>query len=294
MAFWIYLNDKKGYPTHTKKDSDLLSYFTHRSDDKLTGKSWIPQPFWPKVPLEPIIKIILPCLGMFAETFLNVIDGQVVWIRYQVMFNFDCGAYGDLNRLFHISLYLSFAVSGVVDLLSLYLKLPHLTSQLFQCFAFYNQSLLFSYHVHGRDIFNVTVHELLNIFVYASALFATLRLLNHRILLINAGLAGSMILQGTTLIQAGTLVNGGYRYNPLSMNNTKFLAAVTTWHVSGVSFFMMLVFVIMRAALRRLAPFKQKAYVPVDTEESRLIPDLEPTSAEVTMEMQELPDENVL
>ena len=132
-----------------------------------------------------------------------------------------------------------------------------MTSQLFLCFAFYSEALLFSFHTHGRALFNNAVHELLLIFVIATAVFATLRMLNPRNLFINAGFAGSLILQGTHLVQAGWILYGGTRWRVDSHENVKFVTALSVWHLFGVSLFMLAIFIVMRAVLHTLSKTKR-------------------------------------
>ena len=254
MSFWTYLKEQLELKSdsHSWKSESCLA--ASHSKDPLAWRSWIPQPFWPKIPLESIIKVVLPGLGIIVEMFFDIwpdASGHYRLITYVYTVHYDKASeqYVNLDRLYHISLYLAFVISGVVDLLSLLLKLPSRTSQLFLCFALYCQSLLFYSHIPGRRLFNKEVHILLLILIISTAIFATLRLFNPRNLLINSGLAGGMILQGTNLIQAGSLLYGGRKWNPHSNNNPKFIAAATTWHLLGTGLFMILVFVVMRAIL---------------------------------------------
>ena len=241
----------KGSPT-----SGLLRIFDYDPDDPLARKSWIPQPFLKRIPLEPVLKVVLPGLGLFVELFLNVkfdTDGKshLILLHYRV--RFSNGTFSDLNRFYHICLYSSFVLSGIVDLISICCKLPRAVSQLFLCFAFYCEAILFSFHVHGRDPLNSAVHQFLVIFVMSSALFATLRMLNPRNLFINTGFAGSLTLQGTQLVQAGWLLYGGTEWNLQSHENIKFVSALAIWHLLGVSIFMLLSFIVLRTVFYRFA-----------------------------------------
>ena len=279
----------------TKKDMELETgesrlVSTRRKNDPLAQQSWIPAPCCSRVPLEPIMKIVLPALGIFGEAFLNVRDGKLVFQAFEVVFWNDCGFFSVMSRLYHITLYLGFMASGIVDLLSLYCKLPKSTSQLFLSIAFYNQALLFYYHVHGRNMFNITVHKLLIICIVITAIFVTLRMLNPRNLLINAGVAAGMILQGTHLIQAGSLIYGTAKYHPISHSNEKFIVAVTTWHVLGVNLFMIGVYLITRAVFTRLASRRYFKFTGLDSaqEMERLIKTDEMTENGAVIEMQPL------
>ena len=75
MTFWTYLRRKlpQGRGQHSSPSSD---------DEVISRRSWLTQPCCTKVPLEPIIKMLLPCLGVIAETFLDAVDGKIVGAIY--------------------------------------------------------------------------------------------------------------------------------------------------------------------------------------------------------------------
>ena len=296
ISFWTYLKEPQEMKneTHAWKSESFLA--VRHSKDPLTWRSWIPQPFCPKIPLEPIIKVILPGLGIIVEMFFDIWPDasgnyRLVTFVYTVRYDESSEQYVNLDRLYHISLYLAFVISGVVDLLSLLLKLPSCTSQLFLCFALYCQTLLFYSHIPGRRLFNKEVHLLLLVLIIATAIFATLRMFNPQNLLINSGLAGGMILQGTNLIQAGSLLYGGRKWSQHSNNNPKFIAAATTWHLLGTGLFMILMFVVIRAILFKchgrqwyIADANSAQHVAIP-EKERLINDEDNTAS---IEMQDL------
>lgn len=262
---------------------NLLSSLYIQQNDPLSYQSWIKLPFFSKIPLEPILKIALTGLGVFCEIFFwapldqsghNKLGIHIYKVDFIYIYNVTgypkpLGEVGDMSRFYHITLYSCFLVSGIMDLLSVYLHLPRATGQLFHSFAFYCEAILFSFHVHGRDVFNTAIHQLLLIFVCGCAFFSTLRLVNPRHLLINSGLAGSMILQGTSFIQAGFILygTGTYIMNPTSHENVKIMAALTIWHFHATCFFMLLVFLIMRKVM--LSPRSCK-YMRVSEDEEGL------------------------
>ena len=268
------------HPKSRQPPVNLLSSLCTLQNDSLAYQSWITLPFWSKVPLEPIIKIALTGLGVFCEIFFwapldqnghNKLGIHVYRVDFIYTYNVTgypkpLGEFGDMSRFHHMTLYSCFLVSGIMDLLSFYLHLPSATGQLFLSFAFYCEAVLFSFHVHGRDVFNTAIHQLLLIFVYGCAAFSTLRLLNPRHLLINSGLAGSMILQGTHLIQAGFILygTGTYIMNPTSHENVKMMAAVTIWHFHATCLFMLLVFITMRKIMLSSRSYN---YIRVSEEE---------------------------
>ena len=260
-TYQIYFTQKKLSMTGHRGSprSGLQQIFNHDPDDPLAYKSWIPQPFLGRIPLEPILKVIVPGLGVFVEPFLNVwvdTDGRSHLVLWHYRVSFSNGTFSDLDNFYHICIYSSFLLSGIVDLVSICGKLPRAVSQLFLCFAFYCETTLFSFHIHGRDQMYSAVHLFFLIFVISSALFATLRMLNPRNLFINAGFSGSLILQGTQFIQIGWLLYRGTEWNFQSHENYKFVSALAILHLLGVSMFMLIVFIILRTVMYRLARCK--------------------------------------
>ena len=257
-----------------------LSSLCTLQNDPLAYQSWITLPIHSKVPLEPIIKVALTSLGVFCEIFfwapvdnnghsklgLHIYKVDFIYTYNMAGYPKPLGEFSDMSRFYHMTLYSCFLVSGIMDLLSFYCHLPKATSQLFLSFAFYCEAILFSYHVHGRNVFNTAIHQLLLIFVYGGAAFSTLRLINSRHLLFNSGLAGSMILQGTSFIQARFILYGTNTYvmNPTSHENVKMMAAVAIWHFHATCFFMLLVFIIMRKIMLSSRSYK---YTRVSEEE---------------------------
>lgn len=270
-AYWIYFTrwiNSKSSRSNSNSQSGLLKIFARDPYDPLSHKSWIPQPFWKRIPIEPIAKVVLPGLGVFVELVLNAKfdeHGKSHLILWHYRVTFKDGQFIDLNRFYHMCLYSTFVLSGIVDLVSLCIKLPRVTSQLYLCFALYSESLLFSFHVHGRNLFNNGVHQLLLIFVIATAFFSTLRMLNPSNLFINAGFAGSLLLQGTHLIQAGWILYGGTQWQLYSHENVKFMTALSVWHLLGVTLFMLVTFVVMRMILHRLSKTKRFRHLAVST-----------------------------
>ena len=223
----------------------------------MSYKSWLPVPYCPRAPLEPIFKIVLPGLGIFVESFLDFLpdpkdDGKVklTVIPLKLVYVENTREFVTMDRLQHVSLYLAFCLSGVVDLISVCFRMPRVTTKIFLTFAFLTEYLTFATHIHGRNNFNMEVHELLMYFIIACIVFSTLRLLASRNLFINTGLAGSMILQGTHLCQAGWILFGGTKWNPDSSTNIQFVSSLTVWHLLSVGLFMVVVFIVMRAAFR--------------------------------------------
>ena len=76
ITFWTYLRRKlpQGRGQHSSSPSS--------DDEVISRRSWLTQPCCTKVPLEPIIKMLLPCLGVIAKIFLDAVDGKIVGAIY--------------------------------------------------------------------------------------------------------------------------------------------------------------------------------------------------------------------
>ena len=183
-SYWIHFTQQtKQLNSSTKPIGTVLSLFMEEKNDPLSFKSWLPLPCCPKVPLEPIFKLVTYYLELayLWRDFKNF-DGELKLtfaplklVYFETFQEFSC-----MDRVQHISLYLAFAISGVVDCISLCFRLPRVTDKIFLTFAFIVEYLLFAFHLHGCNTFNTDVHELLMYFVMSCIVFSTLRLLTSR------------------------------------------------------------------------------------------------------------------
>ena len=250
--------------------SGLLRIFEHNFNDPLARKSWIPAPFLKRIAIEPILKTLLPSLGVFVELFVNVrIDrgGKSHLIFFVYAPGFFDGHFGDLNRFYHICLYSTFVLSGVVDLISLRVNLPRATSQLFLCFAFYSEAVLFSFHTHGRDLFNNTVtiswsYSWSPVRYLPPSAFSTREIFSS----MPVSQLPSFSRVRTSFKPAG-YCTGGIDWNLESRENVKFVTALSIWHLFGVSVFMVVAFVTMRAIVARMA--RTKRFVSLTAHENK-------------------------
>lgn len=120
------------------------------------GTSWMRQ-----LPLEPIIKIVLPCIGILGELWL----GHPSWrtlIGPDKKFVVD-----NINDWQHSTMYACFAASGLTDLLGHLSQLPSGLDRAFLGLAFLCEGLLLAFHLKGPKI-EVMVHLILVLQVFAT------------------------------------------------------------------------------------------------------------------------------
>ena len=189
-------------------------------------------PYFSRLPLEPIMKLFVCSLGLFEEAFLDYNDHcEVITIVYHI--RKENGELNNLEKLYHISMYSCFLVSGVVDLLSQCTKLPWPTSMLFLSLAFVAEGVMFYFHTMGRDSFNIVNHQMLVYTITSCIIFSLLRLYSPSNLIINLGLGSSMLFQGTWLIQIGYYLFGSFLGNgeTITHSHVMLVTSCFMWHM---------------------------------------------------------------
>lgn len=284
LAILTHLKSKTSYVqgkrlNRTKRDPSVTnsnSFSAYKRDLALSQKSWLPLPCpaLSRVPLEPILKIVLPFIGILVEAFLAVVkdhDGKthIVGSVYHI-YQHD-GYLNSLDKLQHITMYGAFMLSGIVDIFSLLVKLPHQAPAVFLTLAFLAEGILFYFHTEGRDATNIQIHSILTLVIGVCVLFAFLRVMYATNLLINGGLGFSILLQGTWFIQAAYFLfppgGNGIITNELHMdghhdeNNidhehhsaVMFIACTLTWHVIFIMIGILILWIVLFCMMRSRA-----------------------------------------
>ena len=237
------------------------SFFELKRQHDLTHKSWIPIT-WTRIPVEPLIKMLLPMMVIIVETFFDIInkEGKNHLVLSMYSLKDSNGNLNGVGKLHHILMYGGFMLSGIVDLLSICVKFPKQTSMLFLTLAFGVEALLFSLHTLGRDIFNVEVHFLLLLSVLSCVVFTFLRNFYATNIIVNLGVGSSILLQGVWLIQAGYILFGGFiressgtsdvSSHKLQHRYFMFIAACFAWNLFAIAVGNLVLWVAMSACLR--------------------------------------------
>ena len=256
VSFWYQLTTPSRVLGKGKTGSSGVTYAEFKRESEIIRKSYIPQPFWPKVPLEPLIKFILCVIGIIGEGFFDVDPktGRLFAAVYQI--HDESGYFKDQSKIHHITMYLAFALSGIVDLLTLFIKVPRHTSKIFLAIAFFLEGLLFWFHAHGRPDLDLMVHELLNYAIFACAGFAALRMWQPFNLFVNTGLSFSMLLQGVWFIHLGVVLYI-QKWNMEDHRGIMFTVACYSWYIVGIMFFLLVMYILMLACLRSSVKYRK-------------------------------------
>ncbi len=225
------------------------SYTDYKNNLILKRKSWIPAFFWPRAPLEPIIKVLLPVLGIFVEIFFSNRDDHINVEVFHI--HNEEGELNDPGKLYHITLYSAFLMSGCVDLFTLCLRFPSQTSTIFFALSFLTEGMLFYFHTLGHSDFDTMVHLLIAYPIFACFLFTLLRLQWPQNIIINLCLGGSILFQGTWLVQIGYFLFGGFLDHDRTVTHTQlmFATACFSWHLLLIALFLLVFYSTMNTIL---------------------------------------------
>ena len=241
--------EKKWHTSCMKCSKTPLTILSHR-----TGclKSWIPQPFYPCIPIEPVLKITFGSAGVIGESLLRLVMEPPRRLEWHPMSIFDeYGNFIRMDKFQHLTMYSIFVISGVVDLLILFIKLPYATSPLCFATAFLCQGLIFQFHTEGHGVLTPTYHKLQQLIIICCTVLAYVRTHYSRDFLINVLFGCSILLQGTWFFQSSFLVykDGAITWqlhiteqhsDKLEHMVPMYLATVFTWHLITVALTMLL------------------------------------------------------
>lgn len=254
---------KRKGSTNTSTTSCGVRFFKNQCDQEMGFKSWIPFPCCPRVPLQPILKIILPLAGIIVESFFDYRNGHLVAVVYRVYWS--NGQLNDMGKLHHITMYGAFLLSGIIDIIVLLVKLPRQTSMIMLSVAFWVEWMLFYSHSGNSDALSLHFHFILTLTIFACVVFAALRILHASHILINLGFSFCVFLQGTWFIQAGATLYPPSGSNALLESSrahssagqgathrvTMYVYALFTWHVMFIAVSLLLLWVVLSCCVRR-------------------------------------------
>ena len=190
-----------------------------------------------RFPVEPLLKILMACAGVFMETFFKSrYNGRSgYYVEVWTLYNEEGEFVHNLAKLQHTTIHCCIIISGIIDVLALYVQLPKQTPQVFLTVVFLSTGFIMYFHPDsGRKPVDLLTHNLYAYSNVASAIFSGLRMLSASNLWINTGFSLSLILQATWLTQVGYVGTGPTRWNLEYEANEVFLVTCFVWHVMAI------------------------------------------------------------
>ena len=230
LSLWWFLGTLIRTQHRIRDTRDL-----HRSNGPVNArlKSHAHSPVWfqcpgktlSKIPIEPIVKVVLAIVGVLGELVLSK-----AWTLINKDGEFEAE---NLNNHSHTAMYCFFGLSGVVDLTIWYnlVPLPPKSDYLIFSACFWVEGFLFYFHLHGHSGISVRLHTILYIiiFVTAAAFLLDVFLTRQQSLfaLMRAILLG---VQGTWFLQIAFVLYGPNPWQN-TPTNVEFLAIAFAWHL---------------------------------------------------------------
>ncbi|XP_018605412.1 transmembrane protein 45A isoform X2 [Scleropages formosus] len=189
--------------------------------------------------VEGSVMLSFSVIGMLAEQFVP--DGPQLRL-------YDYGEHhwDHLMNWQHATMYLFFSLAGATSLaVHLTDVAPLALDRMLLGIAFFTEGFLFLYHLHGRDMLDVHVHQLLLYAIFGGALTAFLEIFHRGNVLVELLRAALSVLQGTWFWQIGFVL-----YPPAGMaewdlkdhNNMMFVTMCYCWHFSFALFAVAMVY----------------------------------------------------
>ncbi|KAL4445297.1 hypothetical protein ABPG77_011122 [Micractinium sp. CCAP 211/92] len=212
-------------------------------------RAWRLLPWGPprlrSLPLEPVIKILLPACGILGEIWL----GHESWRN---LYASDGKFYTDnLNDWQHSTMYLSFMASGVVDLLGHYVGAPRGAELAFLALSFMSEGLLLVFHLKGPRV-EILVHLILVLQVFSTVVAIFVELGAPSSILAASARPWLTMLQGAWWIQTAYIMyKSAPQWDPDYMGSGMMVPVPFVLWSLGIAFFMFCLLLAFKAVAER-------------------------------------------
>ncbi|XP_072244845.1 transmembrane protein 45A [Leuresthes tenuis] len=206
--------------------------------------------------IESSIILFFSFFGMVAEQFLA--GGPKLQL-----YDFTEKHWEQLMNWQHATMYLFFGLAAAVSLvIHTTDAAPLALDRLMLAIAFFNEGFLFLYHLHGRSMLDVHVHQLLLYAVFGQAIVAFLEVFHRGNIILELLRCTLTLLQGSWFWEIGFVLYppNGPKWDLQDHNNMMFVTMCYSWHLA---FAMLLVSVLyctvsclVRSRLRRTPPME--------------------------------------
>ncbi|XP_034036488.1 transmembrane protein 45A [Thalassophryne amazonica] len=177
--------------------------------------------------IESSAMLIFSVVGILAEQFVS--DGPKLQL-----YNFAEKHWDHLMNWQHATMYLFFALAGMVSLVIHTTEAaPLALDRLMLAMAFFNEGFLFLYHLHGRRMLDVHVHQLLLFAIFGEALVAFLEIFHRGNIILELLRSTLTFLQGSWFWQIGFVLYPprGPEWDLEDHHNMMFITMCFAWHL---------------------------------------------------------------
>lgn len=228
LSLWWFLGTLIRTHQHARRRRGLLrSCGTSNTRLKSHAPVWFscPGKTLSKIPVEPIVKVLLAILGVLGELGLSkawtLIDKDGEFVAE------------NLNNHSHTAMYCFFGLSGVVDLLMWYdiMSLPPMCDYVILSACFWVEGFLFYFHLHGHSDISVRLHTILYMIIFITAALFLVDVFLTRLQTLFALMRAILLgVQGTWFLQIAFVLYGPNPWKN-TPSNVEFLAVAFAWHL---------------------------------------------------------------
>ncbi|XP_038127650.1 transmembrane protein 45A [Cyprinodon tularosa] len=224
--------------------------------------------------IESSLILFFSFVGMVGEQF--VANGPKLHL-----YNFADKHWEQLHIWQHTTMYLFFGLAAIVSLIIHTTEAaPVALDRLMLAIAFFNEGFLFLYHLHGRAMLDVHVHQLLLYAVFGEGLVAFLEVFHRGNIILELLRCTLTLLQGSWFWEIGFVLYppSGSKWDMDDHNTMMFITMCYSWHLA----FAMLVVAVLyytvscavRSRLKRTPPMEMGLLKPrerdVESEDENL------------------------
>ncbi|XP_030647733.1 transmembrane protein 45A [Chanos chanos] len=215
---------------------------------------------------EGAVMVSFSVIGMLAEQFVP--DGPKLRLYDYTEQHWD-----RLMNWQHATMYLFFCLAGITILIVHSTdSAPFGLDRFLLGIAFFNEGFLFLYHLHGRDMLDVHVHQLLLYATFGGALTCMLEVFHRGNILLELLRGTLSLLQGSWFWQIGFVLYppSGQLWDLKNHNNMMFITMCYCWHLAfallTVAVVYSTVICVVRSRLRRMPPMEMGLLKPRERE----------------------------
>ncbi|XP_031695151.1 transmembrane protein 45A [Anarrhichthys ocellatus] len=214
--------------------------------------------------IESSVVLFFSFVGMLAEQFAA--DGPRLRLYDSAGQHWE-----QLMNWQHATMYLFFGLAAAVSLVVHTTEAaPLALDRLMLAVAFFNEGFIFFYHLHGRSMLDVHVHQLLLFAIIGGALVAFLEVFHRGNVVLELLRCTLTLLQGSWFWQIGFVLYPprGPEWDLDDHNNMMFVTMCFSWHLAlamlVVSALYCTISCVVRSGLRRTPPMEMGLLKPRD------------------------------
>lgn len=216
--------------------------------------------------VEGSVVLFFSVVGMIAEQFAA--EGPRLHLYDYADKHWEC-----LMNWQHATMYLFFGLAGAMSLIVHSTETaPLALDRMMLALAFFNEGFLFLYHLHGRSMLDVHVHQLLLYSVFGTSIIAFLEVFHRGNILLELLRCSLTLLQGSWFWQIGFVLYppNGPEWDLKDHSNMMFITMCYCWHLAfallTVSVIYCTVSCVVRSRLKRTPPIEMGLLKPKERE----------------------------